>query len=721
MKSTIFSHDFKYVLRAHLAFILVGLCLFFILIPFTTAGIPDDSIFNINTTHNQLLFRFIGDDFVTVVYAAYMVFAFLLALFSFSFLVDLKQVTLYFSIGLTRGKLFASRYLTGLIGLFVTIFFPMTLSYVLNRKALGTCDGMGSSYLYLTFGLLLFGLIIYTLTALCVTLSGTLSETLIYCLLFFFGMSILLYVCNRLFVKLVWGNAYMAVTYLGNNVLDSFLNLTMRYNPVLFFYPNLKEHYFYYRDLDSTAISFAGSSALLLWTVLLVILFLLCIWSLKKRAAEQAGTIGRKKPLIYLCIFISEFAVFAIGTLTFWDGNRVMAIVIAIFFAVIINCLWHKALFKRALPTGKTMTISCVLTLVIPILATCAITTIANVSYSTLPDAAQIQQVSVTYVGNPSYLATTANGSSNDSSFYLDSLYSYDDADEIETILSLHREMISLGKAELAADDSDFTGTVVPYDIQLTYTLNNGETKTWYYDRASLTILEDFLALDDTTTVSEQIASVLDNSLEESTPASTAYLEGDIYLSDIWYTDPCYLDITDDARQQLLSALKTDILAVSSNDRYFPEEDALGVLFFTTSGETDLETFAFHLGNAPIFLTSDYTNTLAFLEENQLTDLMTFDGEIESITLQEYNPYGSVVNSRTEPLSNLFFSYKSDDVDSFVVKEDFGSKQAITDPDRIKELTGQLRSIYNMTRSGYLAAVKISGSDDYIYKYLPMH
>ncbi|MCR5666934.1 MAG: hypothetical protein K6G01_08895 [Eubacterium sp.] len=720
MKSTVFSHDFKYVLKAHLAFILVGLCLFFILIPFTTAGIPDDSIFNINTTHNQLLFRFIGDDFVTVVYAAYLVFAFLLAIFSFSFLIDLKQVTLYFSIGLSRGKLFASRYLTGLIGLFVTIFFPMTLSYVLNRKALGNCDGMGSSYLYLTFGLLLFGLIIYTLTALCTTLSGTISETLIYCLLFFFGMSVLFYVCNRLFIKLVWGNAYMAVTYLGNSVLDSFLNLTMRYNPVLFFYPNLKEHYYYYRELDSTAISYDGGFALLLWAVLLVVLILLCIMSLKKRAAEQAGTIGRKKPLIYLCMLISEFAVFAIGTLTFWEGNHVMAVIIAVFFAVIVNCLWHKALYKRALPKGKLMTISCTLTLIVPILTTCGITTIANQAASSLPDASRIQMASVTYVGNPSYLATTANGSSNDSSFYMDSQYSYENTDEIESILSLHQEMISLNMADLETDDSDFTQTVVPYDIQITYTLKDGNTKTWYYDRASLSILEDFLALDETTTVSEQIASVLDNSLEESTPSSTAFAEGDIYLSDIWFSDPCYLDITDEARGQLLSALKTDLLSMSVEERYFPDEDALGVLFFTTSGETDLDTFAYHLGNASVYITSAYTNTIAFLEENHLMDLMTFEGEIESITLQEYDPYGGVVNGRTEPLSNLFLSYKSDDVDSFVVKEDFGSKQAITDPDQISELVSQMRSVYNMTRSGYLAAVKISGSDDYIYKYLPM-
>ena len=119
-----------------------------------------------------------------------------------------------------------------------------------------------------------------------------------------------------------------------------------------------------------------------------------------------------------------------------------------------------------------------------------------------------------------------------------------------------------------------------------------------------------------------------------------------------------------------------------------------------------------------IYVTDEFSHTLDFLEKNHLMYCMEFDGEIESIVLQPYNPYDGI-NGRKYPMSTLFLGYRSDSLDAFAVQSDFGSKQPIKDPQRVEKLLPKLRSVYNMTRPGYLAAVKLAGSDQYIYKYLP--
>ena len=62
-------HDFLYVIGKNYWVFLVMLAFFIIAIPFFTAGLPGDSIFNVEVTHDQLKYRLIHENALQAVLA----------------------------------------------------------------------------------------------------------------------------------------------------------------------------------------------------------------------------------------------------------------------------------------------------------------------------------------------------------------------------------------------------------------------------------------------------------------------------------------------------------------------------------------------------------------------------------------------------------------------------------------------------------------------------
>ena len=77
------------------------------------------------------------------------------------------------------------------------------------------------------------------------------------------------------------------------------------------------------------------------------------------------------------------------------------------------------------------------------------------------------------------------------------------------------------------------------------------------------------------------------------------------------------------------------------------------------------------------------------------------------------------MNKISDPVSVLFQSYRSDSDDEFPFRQDFGSRPEITDPEQISQIAPALRSTYFMSDGGCIAAVKLEGNSEYVYKFLP--
>jgi ABC-2 type transport system permease protein len=367
--------------------------------------------------------------------------------------------------------------------------------------------------------------------------------------------------------------------------------------------------------------------------------------------------------------------------------------------------------------SGRRTTTLCLSGQLLVTAAVIAVMVTGGLGYSRrIPDAAEVRSVTFSYAGSPNYLGGAIAGSSSGRGYYATSLYTYDQPLDIQAVMALHKNFSGVGRQPLVTDTNDFAVTVLPYDIQVDYLLKDGGLMVRYYDRASLAQLTDMLKLDDTEQVRSATAATIMG--PENSGAADAYRNGQIFMSDSWYDTPYSVTLSDEKRHQLLAAIAADVAGQTWQQRYFPQEAPIGVIMFSRDGEDDSASFAFNLENTEVYVTDSFTHTLAFLNENGLRNLLDFNGKIESIRLQKYDPYEGI-NRRTTPLSSFFMAYRTDSPDSFMVEEDFGTDPPITDQDKIAQLMSCLQNDYFMNDGGYLAAVKLAGEDVYVYKYLP--
>lgn len=292
--------------------------------------------------------------------------------------------------------------------------------------------------------------------------------------------------------------------------------------------------------------------------------------------------------------------------------------------------------------------------------------------------------------------------------------------ESVECVREIHSSLAQGGVREFGASGEDFSETVVPYDIRVEYTLKSGKTVKRYYDRASLGELSEFLNLEE---------------CEEFRSASSAGSPGGTCFKPLEFRSlrfgrnlsggfraGKYPQNRSRGRQPENSAGRPWLricLPRASAAAIFREKDAEARLFFTLNGESDLETFQYSTSNASVWITDEFKETKALLKEwGALDEESGETGKIESITLQKFDPYGSM-NKISDPVSVLFQSYRSDSDDEFPFRQDFGSRPEITDPEQISQIAPALRSTYFMSDGGCIAAVKLEGNSEYVYKFLP--
>jgi ABC-2 type transport system permease protein len=719
-------HDVMQVFLQNYGLLVVGLLVFCVLIPVSTAGFPGSSIFNVEHTHQQMKFRFFAGDFVSAVNAAAVLYGGGLGLALYRFMLDKKQTTAFFSLGLTRRKLFFVRYGAGVFMLLAGLGIPMAVSLCLNVAALGVSTGLYVSFIYICAGLWLLSLVAFTLCAVGCCLAGTLFEAAAFSLTLLLAPTLLCYSVNIFMKQLLWGNAFGALAYSGRvEVGPNLVSLFAPANPILFFWRPAQTHSMFYRSLTEAQPPAVSWELLLIWAAVAAALFLGALLAIERRKAEQAGISGLNSVFQRLAIFLCCFSLSGL-TLRF---VAVFSLDLA-YLAVAVVLIGCDILLRLTLFPVQKGWRSNTIFLSGEILVTAAFIVILNtggLGYSQrIPDVREVQSVSFSYAGSPSYFNGDITGSSSGKGYYVMSLYNYEDPRDIQAVLALHEDFSRARRRALAVDTANFAETVLPYDIQIAYQLKDGRRLVRYYDRASLAQLTAMLALDDTKKARDAATAAImglgsDGQAAASSAqisAAAAYRNGQIFLSDSWYSTPYSVALSNEKRQELLAAIAADVAGQTWQQRYFPREAPAGVIMFSQDGEKDSRSFAYNLENTLVYVTGSFTHTLAFLEENGLRELLDFQGGIESIAFQKYNPYGGI-NKRKVPLSSYFMAYRTGSPDSYLIEEDFGKKRPVTDPDKIAELMPLLQNSYFMNDGGYLAAVKLAGQDVYVYKYLP--
>lgn len=115
---------------------------------------------------------------------------------------------------------------------------------------------------------------------------------------------------------------------------------------------------------------------------------------------------------------------------------------------------------------------------------------------SKIPETGEISSVSISYVGQPALMPSQVQASSSGAAYYCSGQIILSEEESVAQAKELHQKLSEGGIHDLGSSDGDFSGTVVPYDIQVDYTLKSGRRISRYYDRIRLRELASFLTLE---------------------------------------------------------------------------------------------------------------------------------------------------------------------------------------------------------------------------------
>lgn len=725
-----FAHDLLFSLRQALPVLLAGLALFVVLVPVSTSVVNDISVFNVNYTHEQLKYQFFAQDLAPVVNAACVLFGAVLAIVLFRFLLVKRATTAFFSVGLSRMKLFFSRYAAGALCIVAGIAVPFAISLVLNYLALGLYEGEVHEFFFVTCGYVTVALVSFSLAGIAVICAGTLFETCSFAVALLAGVSVVLWGVGMLADYLLVGNAAGALLYgQAVEVAPSFLSDLSWLNPLLFFADAGGQHQFF-MALHPVYFPELGSWRLVVgWFAAYLALSAFGLLALCRRRGEQAEMAGKSPVFSLFAVAVFGLAAFsaAVALLGSVDVNVALVVGAALFVLVSLVLLFGPLRGR----TPRRTTLGCVSgELVVMAAVVGAVATGAFGYASYIPETDQVESVEVSYNGSPSYLTQGFSGVAGGASYYYTSYRSYAQESSIDIVRSLHDQLIGSARAARETNYTDFQSSVVPYDVVLRYRMKDGGEVVRYYRQASIGELSAMLALDndahthelENAVVTGETSGLSDDeraALSES-PSYNAYRAGSIYVGDGALNRIMAVECTDEERAALLQALAADLADLNANERYLPSKPTRVALMFTLSPELDVASFGYSFSNAVSYVTDDWTRTMAWLEGKGLVEALgtALDSRvIEQLTFQLDDPYASI-NKVTQPVSRYFMAYRSSTAGQYWITQDFGALKVVDEQDKIADIVPNLRTGCYMT-GGYLVQAKLRGIEAYVYFYLP--
>ncbi len=724
MRSTLSSeagHDFAVVIKKLSMITLLALAVMAVLIPLSTSAVSEFSIFNVEYTHQQLKFRFAAEN--AAVFAGYA--AFLAGAASglslFSFVLDRRRSAFYFSLGLSRAQLYIIRITAGALTLFAVTAIPVAVSVILNIKALGGYEGMpayAAAFFTALFLQSLCGLLIFA--AAC-QLAGTIQEALLAGATLAAAPSVCAFFINALMKNFTWGNTFGASTYAMAEVRPSLIKLTADWNPVFMAQSSMEKYNSFSREMSQTYPDAVHTAPFLIWIVIIALGAMIAGALFNAYKAERSGIEGLFKFTHRLICAVWPLGAFAVcmeytQMLAPSVSCAVSAAAAAAVYAVMQRLLRYREKSRFSAAKGCAA-----LAAVTAVSAAAAFTGYAGMFYS-IPDAADTQSVRIVYNGQLSFMPVQSGLTSNGKAKYYSGRVTLESDECISEVRDIDIMLQKQGRIKLKSGSSDdFSETVLPYDIHITYDLKSGKKTERYYDRITAAGLAKLLELCDTEELKQQEADVVKGTLSGTLWNSAAFSDGDVYLADGWLLNIKKLDLSADYRKQLQDAIAADIKALDTDDLYHPATDVKAQLMFTMNGEEALDDFSEANASAVVYVTCDWKNTETLLESWGVMPAEQAPGEsgvFSDVLIQKVDPYSSM-NGMKSPVSLFFGQYFSSSAEDFILRWDFGNRPDITDSAQISELAAASRGAYYMDGGGYLLAFKVAGSDSYVYRFLP--
>ncbi len=462
----------------------------------------------------------------------------------FSFAQSKKHCNVIFSLGMSRKKIFLSKYLGGLLpfcfAVIIAAFFELVAvfssGFVPNAALIKIA-------VYLVLYIVGIYAFFFTLTAAVFAYSGNIVEGLIFTGIisfapmtagFLFGLLRGIYTLGG--ISVYEGKWDFFSPYIGiADFINSIDFVTGEYGSdaedLLYYSGNYNMYFFFRQDgspfYNLTIYDYSGAIMCLVYAA---VIFAVAYLAFSKRKNEISGSFGRAKGLNEICaVCVGAFAmnigiyVFADGIYGIGRGNLLSFLISAGFFIVLYF------IFKLVFSYRRKLILKSMLKRIPAYIAALAIITMIFSTglfgyASRIPDAENIQSIEFgATVTNPYSTASDDNSLKRDPTYGYSSMMAYSeytntgamatflygkgskniyyptfsvkDESTIRRLIEIHRSFVQKGHIKATASDA------CAMNFQITYTLKNGKTVKRYYGATTEENAKRILGLSDLTVV----------------------------------------------------------------------------------------------------------------------------------------------------------------------------------------------------------------------------
>lgn len=524
-----------------------------------------------------------------------------MAICTFNFITSKKQVNVYYSLGITRTRLFLGKYLSGVVLLAISTFIPLFATLIMNLAALGFSGTVFKTFLLYLLSFLVVSISSFTITATVFSCVGTIFEAGVFSSIILFLPDILLYGIQTVMAKYLYGNPYGFDFIPVNNDRwnDSYVaTLSEQFNflsPVFFMKTELSNFGVIKReetkDGVKQVIENPNFTNIILWVILLTAIAFIGIKIYNKRKAEIAGFIGTNRVLNTFVSFLAGF--FAFSLVISVAEEMIVGIIIGAIAFILIHLGLELAVlrdFKKFIRGLYKLPIGLV---AIGIFVASVNTGLFGFS-ERIPNTERIKSVAVTIVGETSGYGLFGEGDM----WYTDSNLQYTPAlntitgeltatTDIESAIKVHKALASTEESDRTLSNS----------IQFLYTLKDGTTFKRNFKNVSPEAYKAVLYLEESEYFKNALNTLFKGTIKMPDPKNGVRLTSEeealsnaqfalrdddstvsIYSKYVDFYFQGTLSLKD--REKLLTALYNDLCNRSVTERYYPDESPVAFMKF---------------------------------------------------------------------------------------------------------------------------------------------
>lgn len=542
-------------------------------------------------------------DVAVIMYVAVILAAILSAIMVFRDLSNKKTANVYYSLGFSRTKLFASTYLAGATSVIGMVVIPFALSFIINAFAFGISKEFISACIFTVSVLCNVSLIAYTLSVIAMTLSGMLVEGVFFSFFLNAISPIFTFSACMFSDGLLTGGGFVDANdyYYGtfeNSFMSAFIGKLSFMNGLSHsaFEVNKLGSCLYTTDIENlegflSAEDWATPNfiPLLVWSFILTgLVFLsLCIFNRKK--AENIGFFA-SSPILYRIFFGTLIVGFSsLGCSrgrAITKGLTWLYVLIILAICLVITAILTLILVKLSrMKFRKEVKVFGIYSLAVVLFAFVFSTGFFGYT-NRLPAVEKVKEVTITgfsaedygYYNSQIYDIYAEYTPITMGNFSTYETYSFTSKADITNIEELHKGLIAADNIKMS---QNYRETKIGVKINIVYTLKNGKTLSRSYYRITPELIDKYLTYNG---ISEKAKLELTEKLHM---AITALEDDDEYYKDYVLkefftvfsndlTSAHNVDLTTEQLYDLLAAYTMDVENLSAKELLAPKGKALG-------------------------------------------------------------------------------------------------------------------------------------------------